>query len=79
LAWACIIFFSLVLIFNGFAVFIGEFNISDFFASYVTLPVIALCYIGWKIAKKTKMVRLDEIDLSMGPAEALRGTRYEEI
>nr|XP_018262615.1 uncharacterized protein I303_05632 [Kwoniella dejecticola CBS 10117]OBR84773.1 hypothetical protein I303_05632 [Kwoniella dejecticola CBS 10117] len=77
LAWYCVIFFSVILLFNGFASFIGGFNISNFFASYVTLPVIALCFIGWKVVKKTKITKLEEIDLSMGPQVALRGTKHD--
>jgi amino acid transporter len=78
LAWVCIIFFSLVLIFNGFTAFIGGFAISDFFASYVTLPLIGICFIGFKLVKRTKGVRPEDIDLSRGPAEALWGTRYDQ-
>ncbi|WWC88923.1 uncharacterized protein L201_003838 [Kwoniella dendrophila CBS 6074] len=78
LAWFCVIFFSIILIFNGFASFIGGFSVSDFFASYVTLPVIALCFIGWKVVKKTKFVKSEDVDLSMGPQSALRGTKYDQ-
>lgn len=77
LAWLCIIFFSLVLIFNGFTAFIGGFAISDFFASYVTLPLIGVCYLSFKLIKRTKGIRPEDIDLSRGPAEALWGTRYD--
>jgi amino acid transporter len=74
----CIIFFSLVLIFNGFTAFIGGFAISDFFASYVTLPLIGVCYISFKLIKRTKGIRPEDIDLSRGPAEALWGTKYDQ-
>ena len=79
LAWMCICFFTLVLIFNGFTAFIGGFNISDFFASYVTLPLIALCWIGFKLVRKTHGVKPADVDLSGGPAEALRGTQYDRV
>jgi amino acid transporter len=75
----CILFFSLVLIFNGFTVFIGEFAVSDFFAAYVTLPLILLCFIGFKLVRKTKGVHTEDIDLGGGPAEALRGTQYDRL
>jgi len=48
IAWICIIAFSLVLLCNGFTSFLGGFAVSDFFASYVTLPFIGLCFVGWK-------------------------------
>lgn len=65
--------------FNGFRTFIGGFAISDFFASYVTIPVVILCYLGWKFGKKTSLVPLDEIYLGGGPHEALEGTRYDSM
>ncbi|WVR06753.1 hypothetical protein IAU60_003788 [Kwoniella sp. DSM 27419] len=81
-AWFCIVLFTVVLVFNGFAVFIhtddGGFNVSDFFASYVTLPFIGLCFILWKLIKKTKFQRYEDIDLSAGPEAALRGTKYDK-
>ncbi|KAL1404843.1 hypothetical protein Q8F55_008454 [Vanrija albida] len=77
MAWFCFVFFTIVLVFNGFAAFIPTFNVSDFFASYVTVPVVLISFVGWKIAKKTKMPRLEDIDLSAGPKEALVGTRYD--
>ena len=76
-AYFAILFFSLILLFNGFPAFINGFKISDFFASYITVPVVIMCFFGWKVYKKTSIVPLDLVDLSRGPAEALRGTRYE--
>jgi amino acid transporter len=77
LAWICIGFFSTVLIFNGFTSFIGGFQVSNFFAAYVTLPLIAICWLGFKIVRKTTGVRPENVDLSGGPAEALQGTAYD--
>jgi yeast amino acid transporter len=77
IAWVCIVAFTLVLIFNGFQSFIGGFDISDFFASYITLPTIALCFIGYKCFRGTKFVDPHEVLLNMGPAEALYGTHYD--
>lgn len=69
--------FSLILLFNGFASFMPKWNASDFFASYVTIPLVLLSFIIWKLVKKTKFVPLDEMDLSGGPREAMIGTRYD--
>lgn len=77
LAWFCIIWFSLILFFNGFASFMPVWNASDFFAAYITIPCVVLAYFIWKFVAKTKVVPLDEIDLSGGPPEALVGTRYD--
>ncbi|CAK9783632.1 unnamed protein product [Cutaneotrichosporon oleaginosum] len=78
-AYYTIALFMLVLITNGFAAWIPKFDVASFFASYVTIPVVVLAYVGWKIAKRTKLVPIDEIDLSRGPVEALRGSRYDDM
>lgn len=78
-AWFTVFFFGIILIFNGFGAFIPKFSVSDFFACYVTLLLVGAAYGGWKIFKKTKMVRLEDIDLSGGPVEALRGTKYDSM
>lgn len=77
LAWFCIIWFSLILILNGFASFMPKWNASEFFAAYITIPCVVLSYVIWKIVKRTRIVPLDEVDLSGGPEEALAGTRYD--
>lgn len=35
----------------------------DFVSYYIELPVMAIMFIGWKLWKKTKLVKLDEMDL----------------
>lgn len=82
MAYICIFFFTLILFFNGFASFLGGFSVSDFFASYITIPVFALAWFGFRIySAKTGspvgMLSLEHIDLSRGPEGALRGTRYD--
>lgn len=79
LAYYTIALFMLVLITNGFSAWIPTFDVSTFFASYITIPVVIICYVGWKITKRTKIVPIDEIDLSKGPIESLRGTRYDTM
>jgi amino acid transporter len=79
MAWACIVSFTIILVFNGFTAFLHQFSVSDFFASYITLPVFGLCWIGFRLVKKDVigMARLEDIDLSNGPEQALRETRYD--
>ncbi|GMK58104.1 hypothetical protein CspeluHIS016_0501360 [Cutaneotrichosporon spelunceum] len=79
LAYYTMILFLLVLITNGFTAWIPTFDISTFFASYITIPVVILCYVGWKLGAKTKVVKIADIDLSRGPHEALKGTRYDPM
>lgn len=70
LAWIALVFFSLVILFNGFAVFMyGNWNVSDFIAAYVGIPIFFVCFFGWKLIKRTKWLRADEADLYTGKAE----------
>ncbi|KAM0446866.1 hypothetical protein ACHAO4_009190 [Trichoderma viride] len=82
MAWICIVAFSVILFFNGFQSFIHKFSVSDFFACYITLPLIALSLLGfriylWRTGKSYGLTNLDEINLGNGPAKALCGTRYD--
>ncbi|KAM0525353.1 hypothetical protein ACHAPE_000053 [Trichoderma viride] len=82
MAWICIVSFSVILFFNGFQSFIHKFSVSDFFACYITLPVIALSLLGfriylWRTGKAYGLTNLDEINLGNGPVKALQGTRYD--
>jgi amino acid transporter len=77
--------FSVVLLFNGFTVFLrGNWNPSSFVASYIGkpisseygwpsdttgLPVFFFSWLGWKLVKKTKFVRLADIDFVTGMRE----------
>jgi len=69
--------FATVLIFNGFTVFIHKFDVENFVASYITLPVIVAAFVGYKIVRRTKFVDPRDVDLGNGPAEALMGTKYD--
>ncbi|KAH3661489.1 hypothetical protein OGAPHI_006336 [Ogataea philodendri] len=44
-AWASLIFFTLITLTNGYGVFF-DFNVSDFFAAYITIPIIFVLYVG---------------------------------
>ncbi|GFZ49955.1 hypothetical protein JCM24511_07358 [Saitozyma sp. JCM 24511] len=63
MAGTCIACFTVILIFNGFVAFLHWFSVSDFFA----------------LVKKEEvgMASLQDIDLSNGPEQALKETRYD--
>lgn len=82
MAWICIFAFTIILFFNGFQAFIHKFSVSSFFASYVTLPVVALAIFGfrtylWRTGKPYGFTDLAEVNLGNGPARALQGTKYD--
>lgn len=69
-SWFGFVFVIIVVLFNGFTVFLqGNWNISTFFAAYITLPIFAVSYIAWKYIHKTKWVSLDEMDFTTGRRE----------
>ncbi|KAF7556250.1 hypothetical protein G7046_g6345 [Stylonectria norvegica] len=70
LAWASLIFFAILLVFNGFPVFMsGKWNVSDFVVAYIGIPIFGSLAVFWKIVKKTKMPSLEEMDLVSGKGE----------
>jgi yeast amino acid transporter len=70
LAWFSLCFCSVVALFNGFDCFFpGRFSAKTFVPPYINIPIFATLYFGYKIIKRTKIVRLAEMDLWSGKAE----------
>lgn len=72
-AWFALLFFSVIIVFNGFDVFIkktpGEpwsFSPSDFFTAYINIPIFFILFFIWKIAKRTQLVKSSEADIWSG-------------
>ncbi|KAL7798785.1 amino acid permease/ SLC12A domain-containing protein [Trichoderma afarasin] len=71
-------FFIIVLIFNGFSVFIhGHWDVQKFIVGYIGIPIFFTLFFGWKIIKKTKFRHAKEIDLDTG-RQLDESTDYEE-
>ncbi|PLW19745.1 hypothetical protein PCANC_01987 [Puccinia coronata f. sp. avenae] len=61
---------TLIVVFNGFQVFLtGGWSPSKFVSAYISLPIFAVFYIGWKVFYKTKFVRASEMDFVTGKRE----------
>ncbi|CAK5278994.1 unnamed protein product [Mycena citricolor] len=58
------LFWSVViLVFNGFHVFIhGQWSTTDFIIAYINLPIAAVLYLAYKFIRKTKMVSPEKMD-----------------
>lgn len=69
-AYASIIFFTIISLTNGYAVFF-DFNGSDFVAAYITIPIILCLYFGHAIWTKNWRfyAPLEEIDCITGLKE----------
>ncbi|CUM68101.1 uncharacterized protein PRCAT00005818001 [Priceomyces carsonii] len=63
-AWISLFFSLLILLTCGFANFLNHnFDISSFFSSYFVIPLILVLTLFWKILKRTKVKRPEEVDL----------------
>jgi amino acid transporter len=59
-----------VAFFNGFdAFFPGRFEAKTFVPPYIDIPIFLALILGYKLVKRTKVVKLQEMDLWSGKAE----------
>lgn len=72
LAWAALVFFMIVIVFNGFQVFMitpeNPFNSTKFVTAYIGIPIFVVLFLFWKIVKRTKFVKPESCDLWTGKA-----------
>ncbi|KAI9866114.1 MAG: hypothetical protein M1813_001675 [Trichoglossum hirsutum] len=70
LAWAALIYFAMIIIFNGFAVFThGRWSVTDFLVSYIGIPIFFCLFAFWKIFKRTRPHPSADVDLYSGKTE----------
>lgn len=63
-AWFSLFFSALFLLTGGFANFIkGNFEFGDFFGAYFIIPLTTVLYVGYKLIKRTKFRKWEEVDL----------------
>ncbi|RYP05657.1 hypothetical protein DL764_003666 [Monosporascus ibericus] len=77
LAYFAIFFCLLVALTNGFdAFFPGNFSAKTFLPPYIDIPIFAGLFLGYKFVKRTKFVKVHDMDLWSGKAEidSLEGT-----
>ncbi|KAL8748887.1 MAG: hypothetical protein Q9184_007034 [Pyrenodesmia sp. 2 TL-2023] len=58
-----------LIFFQGYTAFLNPFSAKDFVVSYILLPVFVVLLVGYKLWKKTKVVKLEEMDLWTGRRE----------
>jgi amino acid transporter len=68
LSWVCLIFFSLVILFNGFDSIAGGFNLDSFLTDYLGVPIYFGLFLFWKIFKRTQWRNPADVDLYTGKA-----------
>lgn len=78
--YAALLIIALLTLTNGFQIFFpGKFNVSDFLAAYITLPIFIVLYLGHKIVMRTRFaIPLAEIDIVTGKREMDELAEMEE-
>jgi amino acid transporter, AAT family len=61
--WICIILNIVLVLVQGWSSFSPSFDPVSFVSFYIELPVMAIMYLGWKFFKRTRLVRLEDMDL----------------
>lgn len=61
--WVSLVLNVVIVLVQGWSSFSPNFQVVNFVSYYVELPVMLVMYVGWKLAKKTKVVGLEEMDL----------------
>ncbi|KAK5009503.1 hypothetical protein LTR28_000705, partial [Elasticomyces elasticus] len=68
-AWFALIYFTMIILFNGFAVFTkGNWSVNDFITAYIGIPIYFALFLFWKIFKRTSFVKPAEADIWTGKA-----------
>lgn len=80
--WTCIILNCVLVLVQGWSSFSPSFSAVDFVSYYIELPVMLVMYVGWKVIKRTEVVKLEEMDLETdryyGTVERPRGNGWRE-
>ena len=70
LAYFAICFCLTIAFFNGFdAFFPGRFSAQTFIPPYINIPIVLTLFFSYKFVKKTKFVKVEDMDLWSGKAE----------
>ena len=54
---------------TGYTAFLNPFDSTAFVTNYILLPVFVILLVGYKFWKKTKWVKLEEMDIWTGRRE----------
>jgi amino acid transporter len=71
-AWFALLYFAMIILFNGFDVFVGEhhshWNVTDFLAAYIGIPIFFVLYGFWKVFRRTPVIKGRDADITTGKA-----------
>jgi amino acid transporter len=67
LSWFALIFFTLVILLSAFTVFInGHWAVDTFVTDYISIPLFAIVWLGYKLVTKSKTVSYATMDFHTG-------------
>ncbi|KAL2815216.1 amino acid permease/ SLC12A domain-containing protein [Aspergillus cavernicola] len=61
--WISVILNCVIVLVQGWSCFSPRFDGVSFVSFYVELPIMLVMFLGWKLFKRTRVVRLHEVDL----------------
>ncbi|KAI4130898.1 MAG: hypothetical protein LQ338_001495 [Usnochroma carphineum] len=61
--WFSVILNTFLVLVQGWSSFSPSFSVVTFFSLYVELPIMLVMYVGWKALKRTRIVKLRDMDL----------------
>jgi AAT family amino acid transporter len=64
---------SVLVLVQGWSCFSPHFDGVSFVSFYIELPIMLIMFLGWKVWKKTKLVKLNEMDLETDVYEVQPG------
>ncbi|KAJ6441171.1 amino acid permease [Purpureocillium lavendulum] len=69
--WIAVVLNSFLVLVQGWSCFSPKFDAVSFVSFYIELPVMLIMFVAWKVIKRTKFVKLEEMDLETDvyPAE----------
>jgi len=69
-SWIGVTMLTIIMLMSGFETFLkGGWSISNFLASYLTLPIFLCFYLYWKITKRSKFISPKHMDFVTGTRE----------
>ncbi|KAL2211247.1 hypothetical protein CC79DRAFT_1328663 [Sarocladium strictum] len=61
--WIAVILNSFLVLVQGWKCFSPKFDAVSFVSFYIELPIMLVMFVAWKVIKRTKFVRLEDVDL----------------
>ncbi|KAH8811033.1 amino acid permease/ SLC12A domain-containing protein [Xylogone sp. PMI_703] len=75
--WISVILNTVLVLVQGWSCFSPKFDRVSFVSFYIEIPVMIVMYFGWKVWKRTHIVKLSEMDLETDVYELAPGEKQE--